>query len=98
MNTEIKERIYITDPTQEIVDWCENNLVVRNPTYDTLKRMGKEDTIRYRHVPESLKLYSNSPFGDIPIIAYIVFSNPSERIGVAVKPYLYLAGILSTTF
>ena len=58
MNTEIKERIYITDPTQEIVDWCENNLVVRNPTYDTLKRMGKEDTIRYRHVPESLKLYS----------------------------------------
>lgn len=58
MNTEIKERIYITDPTQEIVDWCENNLVVRNPTYDTLKRMGKEDTIRYRHIPESLKLYS----------------------------------------
>ena len=58
MNTEIKERIYITDPTQEILDWCENNLVVRNPTYDTLKRMGKEDTIRYRHIPESLKLYS----------------------------------------
>ena len=52
-----------------IIDWCEENLVVTNPTWDKLMKLGKEDTIRYKHVPEKLYLYANKgrsivlPFG-----------------------------------
>lgn len=52
-----------------IIDWCEENLVVTNPTWAQLMKLGKEDTIRYKHVPEKLYLYANKgrsivlPFG-----------------------------------
>ena len=53
----------------ELYDWCEKNLVVTNPMYDQLLRLGKEDTIKYKHVPEKLYLYAQKgktlvlPFG-----------------------------------
>lgn len=52
-----------------LIAWCEENLVVTNPMYEQLMRLGKEDTIRFKHVPEKLYLYvqkGNSiivPFG-----------------------------------
>lgn len=58
MNTLISNNIIITDPSQEVADWCVKNLVVPNPVYRQLKVLGKEDTIRYRHISEELNLFS----------------------------------------
>lgn len=33
MLTEIGSTIKITDPSQEIMDWCKSNLVLVNPDY-----------------------------------------------------------------
>ena len=57
MQVIISKDILIYNPTREIMNWCEENIVLDNPTYVTLKRMNKEDTIRRRHVPEKLNLY-----------------------------------------
>lgn len=40
-----------------IYNWCENNLVIQNPMWVQLMKLGKEDTIKYKHVPEKLYLY-----------------------------------------
>ena len=69
MITTISNDIKIQDPTKEIIDWCNTWLVLDNPLYKQLKVMGKEDTIRYRHIPEKINLYGKSgtklilPFG-----------------------------------
>ena len=54
-----------------LIEWCEENLVVTNPMWAQLMKLGKEDTIRYKHVPEKLYLYANRgnsivlPFGSL---------------------------------
>lgn len=58
MNSLISNNIIITEPTREVADWCVKNLVVPNPVYRQLKLLGKEDTIRYKHIPEELNLFS----------------------------------------
>lgn len=58
MKTTINEKITISEPTPEIINWCEQNLIVKNPVYQQLKIMGKEDTIRWKHIPENLNMYS----------------------------------------
>ena len=69
MQVEISGGIKIIEPTQEILRWANDNLIVDNPLYKQLKVMGKDDTIRRRHVPETLKVYSTRglsltlPFG-----------------------------------
>ncbi len=69
MRTIISNDIRIERPTQDITIWCQNNLVFTNPEYTQLMRMGKEDTIRWRRIPEKLHLYSYdgnvlvAPFG-----------------------------------
>lgn len=57
MHTIISKDIKIYNPTQEVMDWCNENIILDNPTYNQLKLMGKEDTIRRRHVPEKLNLF-----------------------------------------
>ena len=57
MRTVISNEIRIENPTKAIMDWCDFNLTFTNPEYAQLMRMGKEDTIRYRRVPEKMKLY-----------------------------------------
>ena len=69
METLVSNRIYCTEPTQEIIEYCERELVVTNPTYEQMMRLGKENLIRIKHIPPRLKLYVVSgnqiimPFG-----------------------------------
>lgn len=69
MRVYISNEIEIEDYTSKVYEWCVNNLVVTNPTYDTLLRMGKEDIIKRTHVSKKLKLFTRSgnslilPFG-----------------------------------
>lgn len=69
MKTILKNNIIVDNPTPSILKFAVNELVVTNPTYSTLKRLGKEDTIRFKHIPEKMCLYSANglklllPFG-----------------------------------
>ena len=71
MRVEISKNIKIWEPSNEILGWIGNNMVLNNPVYIQLKIMGKEDTIRRNHVPEKLNLYTDSrgvitlPFGTL---------------------------------
>ena len=57
MLVKISSEIEITDPTNTLYEWCIQNLVVTNPMWQQLTKMGKEDTIRYKHIPQHLNLY-----------------------------------------
>lgn len=58
MKTLISNNIIIQNPTSDIIKWANNYLVLDNPEYKQLKVMGKEDYIRWKRIPEKLKLYS----------------------------------------
>lgn len=57
MRVKISDKIYITNPTNDILVWCDCNLILVNPIWQTLSRLGKEDTIRRKHIPEKIKCY-----------------------------------------
>lgn len=65
MLTEIGSTIKITDPSQEIIDWCKSNLVLVNPDYQKKVRMH----LWVGDTPKQLFLYSMNgndlilPFG-----------------------------------
>ena len=78
IDVKIGSKIVIKDNSQNgffrseimpLIEWCEENLVVTNPMWAQLMKLGKEDAIRYKHVPEKLYLYANKghsivlPFG-----------------------------------
>ena len=58
MKTIISNKIRIYDCSIELFWWCKDNLTVTNPDYATLMRIGKEETIIRKRVPETLSLYS----------------------------------------
>ena len=53
MNTKIANRIYIDDPSDEVVDWVEANLKFPNPEYAKKQRMG----FWTGKTPKNLQLY-----------------------------------------
>ena len=53
MNTKIANRIYIEDPSKEIVDWTHENLRFPNPEYAKKERMG----FWLGRTPKELRLY-----------------------------------------
>ena len=61
MRTIISNNIEVIDYTPELHSWCQQNLIITNPMWDQLVRMGKEDTIRRKHIPKELKLYVKKP-------------------------------------
>lgn len=61
MRTIISNNIEVIDYTPELLNWCEENLVTTNPTWEQLFKMGKEDTIRRKHVSKTLKLFAKKP-------------------------------------
>lgn len=71
MKTIIANNIQIQEPNTAIIEWVQKEMIVENPLYRQLKIMGKEDTIRFKHVPEKLKLFSmrgttmTLPFGTL---------------------------------
>lgn len=58
MRTIITNKIMIYNSNIDVFWFCRDNLIVANPDYVTLMRLGKEDTIIRKHVPSELKLYS----------------------------------------
>lgn len=62
MRTIISNKIRIIDPTPNIVFWAQDNLIIENPTYVTMMRLGKEDTISRKNIPEKMKLYAEYGF------------------------------------
>ena len=74
MRTVVSNNLYIYNCTKEIKDWAENNLLVRNPTYETLMRIGKQDQVIRKHIPDKMRLFVvknggifSNPYGDIVI-------------------------------
>ena len=69
MKVYISNDIEIQDYTSKVYEWCMENLIITNPTYETLTRIGKEDMIRRKHISKDLKLFTRSgdtlrlPFG-----------------------------------
>lgn len=72
MHFMISNRILCIEPTREILLWCENNLVLRNPEYDKKSRMG----LWIGETPELLYFYTKEgrnvevPFGCLSDLAY----------------------------
>lgn len=58
MHTEISGAITVYDPTQEVIDWCEKNLILTNPVYTNLVRRNQMQTIEKKHVSPKIKCYS----------------------------------------
>ena len=57
MKIKVSNNLQIINPTSEIIEWCENELSITNPLWQQLKRLGKDDTIRYRHIQPTLNCY-----------------------------------------
>ena len=53
MKIVVNEKINIFEPTQQVKDWCRDNLVIDNPEYYKLERMGKWTG----NTPQTIKLY-----------------------------------------
>ena len=53
MNVRVSNRIYIEDPSYEIVEWAKANLVFVNPQYEKKKRMG----FWVGQTPKNLRMY-----------------------------------------
>ena len=53
MNTKVSNRIYIEDPTDEVVEWAKENLKFPNPEYEKKQRMG----FWTGRTPKELRLY-----------------------------------------
>lgn len=74
MIVKISSDIRIIDPTPEVLQWLKDNLMLRNPLYQTMKMMGKEDTIKRKHIPEYLNVWAQVrgeyiiPFGCLKAI------------------------------
>lgn len=54
MRTKISSEIIIEDFSDEIWEWTTKNLIIKNPMYEQLMKLGKEDTIRYKRIPKTL--------------------------------------------
>lgn len=61
MRTIISNNIKIYDPTPFLVAWVNTNLVVTNPKYATLIRLGKNNEIKHYHIPEKMNLFTQTP-------------------------------------
>ena len=50
MHTVISNNLIIENPSNEIVEWCKENLIFDNPEYKQMKRMGKDNVIKYKKI------------------------------------------------
>lgn len=84
MKTIISNEITVYEPTQELLSFCKTQLILTNPLYEQLMRLGKEDQIRRRHVPKDMALYSKGfgyvtiPFGCLNAIWKYIKNYPFE--------------------
>lgn len=84
MRTIISNKIYVYDTSMDLYFWCQDNLILTNPTWATMMRLGKEDTIARSHIPETIKLFVESgsdlilPFGCLSAIWSFIKTSPYE--------------------
>lgn len=84
MKTIISNRIYVYDTNMDLYWWAQDNLIITNPIYETLMRLGKEETIARRHIPEKIHLFVESgttlifPFGVLSAIWPMIKNYPYE--------------------
>ena len=84
MNTIISDKIYINDASYSLMRWCENELTVTNPKWETLMRLGKQDQINRYHIEPTMSLYIENgsnliiPFGCLYAIWNMIKNNPYE--------------------
>ena len=85
MRTVISNKIYIYDCSMDLYFWIQDELTITNPLWVTMKRLGKEDTIARKHIPEQMKLYAEIgtmdfvvPFGCLPAIWNFIKDSPYE--------------------
>lgn len=57
MKVEISNEIVIFEPTIEVINWVNNNLILDNLEYRTMKYLGKEDLIKWKKIPEKICLF-----------------------------------------
>lgn len=70
MKVTIGRNIRVYDCSPELYWWIQDNLIIINPTYATLMRLGKEDEIVRRHISKDMKLYIDSGFGQDVILPF----------------------------
>lgn len=58
MSIQISNSIIIKEYNPNLEKWIKENLIVDNPVYLQLKKQGKDDTIKFKRVPEKLNLFS----------------------------------------
>lgn len=84
MKTIISNLIKVYDASPSLREWSRINLVVTNPKYSTLIRLGKQDQIQRYHISKDMYLYSQIgndlilPFGVLPAIWKFIKDCPYE--------------------
>lgn len=84
MRTIISNKIYVYESSMELYWWCNDNLIVENPTYATMMRLGKEDVIARTHIKKDMKLFVESgydlilPFGCLYAVWNMIKDHPYE--------------------
>lgn len=84
MRTVISNKIYVYESTLDLFFWCKDNLTVVNPIWQTMKKLGKDDTINRKHIPEKMSLYVENgidlilPFGCLYAIWNFIKDYPYE--------------------
>ncbi len=89
MHAEVREKIYVVDPTPAMLEWCRIYLIVDNPEYEKKVHMGlwAGNTPKQFHLYERTDKYIAVPFGclhkiheafpDMPMRSHI---RPLERV------------------
>ena len=84
MNTIISNKIYVRCASQQLIQYCHNELVITNPTYQTLMRIGKEDQINRCHIEPKMNLFVENgydiilPFGCLYAVWKYISDSPYE--------------------
>lgn len=84
MRTVISNRIYVYNASIDLLFWAQDNLIVVNPTWQQMKKMGKDDLILFKHIPEKMKLYIENgpdlilPFGCLYAVWSFIKKYPYE--------------------
>lgn len=74
MHTIISNKIYVYGASLELYNYCANELIVNNPKWETLKKLGKEVEIKRYHIKPKMSLYVENgldliiPFGCLKAI------------------------------
>lgn len=80
-HTIISNKIYVKNACAKLYWWCKDNLVIDNPLYLQMLRLGKEDTIRYKNISPKMSLYVEKgfdliiPFGCLYLVWDLIEKN-----------------------